>query len=315
MGPGGDRSAPPDPRKHRRPGGRRWASLRALPARPVDSTPPISRAVSAATVPIVIATVLGGCSVSAGEGAAGQFTPVKKDTLTVATAFLPSPAFWEGDPQAPTGGFELELARALARRFDLPEVKVVHVAFAALVDGDLGGADIAISQLTPTARRDRNLDFTTPYLDAPPGVLTRPGVRAQDVADLRSLRWVTIASSTLAEVVGDRIRPQVPPVVVDRRSAALDLLATGRADAVLLDLPVALALERSDPERYDVVATLEGREGLAIALPDAPDDRGAIDSAVRALLADGTVDRLSKRWLGRGSAEMTDIPLIRTTDR
>ena len=135
------------------------------------------------------------------EGAAGsRFEPAKPGVLTVATAFLPAPGFWQGNPPT-SGGFEAGLARALAKHLGLDRVAVVQVPFAALVSGKLHGADIALSQLTPTSKREHSLDFTTPYLNAPAGVLARRDIEASDVAGLRGLRWVISRGSTLPPTV------------------------------------------------------------------------------------------------------------------
>src|SRR5215218_9287773 len=178
-----------------------------------------------------------------GEGAAGsKFEPAKPGVLTVATAFLPAPGFWAGRP--PTSGFEAQLAAVLAHRLGLERVDVVQVPFAAITGGRLDGADLALSQITPTRKRERSADFTTPYLTAPPGVLALRGVDASDVHDLRALRWVVSRVSTLTPIVLQRIRPRSDPVVVEDRADALAALRAGRADALMLDLPVALGLAR-----------------------------------------------------------------------
>ena len=70
---------------------------------------------------------------------------------------------------------------------------MVPVPFGDLVGGDLAGADLALSELTPTDEREEVLDFSTPYLVAPPGVLARPGTEAADLAALRKLRWVVVS--------------------------------------------------------------------------------------------------------------------------
>src|SRR3954452_22932246 len=153
-------------------------------------------------VSAVLALAASGCA--GGEAAAGHaFEPATPGVLTVATAFLPAPGFWEGDP--PTGGYEARLAAALADHLGLKRVKVIQVPFARIVAGDLGGADLALSQLTPTSEREASLDFTTAYLNAPPGVLARRGVEAVDDRSLRGLRWVVSRLSTLTPVVTDRV--------------------------------------------------------------------------------------------------------------
>jgi polar amino acid transport system substrate-binding protein len=113
-------------------------------------------------------------------------------------------------------------------------------------------------------------------------------------------------------VVVDGVRPDDDPLVVDTRDEALAAIDAQRVDALMLDLPVALALARAAPDRYAVVAQLSEPEGLAVALPDGSDNVQAVDSAIRSFLADGTIDELSERWLGTelgGGAD--DVPLIR----
>jgi polar amino acid transport system substrate-binding protein len=245
-------------------------------------------------------------SACSGEGAAGsKFKPVTPGRLTVATAFLPAPGFWEGTP--PTNGFEATLAAALAHRLGLDRVKVVQVPFASIIRGHLGGADMALSQLTPTKERERSEDFTTPYLTSPPGVLARVGVEGSDVHALKGLHWVVSRTSTLTPILMDKIRPDGPQVVVEDRFDALRVLRDGGADALLLDLPVALALARAEPRHFHVLGQLSGGEGLAAALPKGSPNGEIVDSEIRALTANGTIGKLANRWLGTTGGS---VPLI-----
>jgi polar amino acid transport system substrate-binding protein len=247
-----------------------------------------------------------GCG-SERSAAGSAFEPVTPGVLTVATAFLPAPGFWQGDPPT-SGGFEAGLAKALAEHLGLDRVKVVQVPFGEITKGKLRGADLAISQLTPTEERAKSVDFSTAYLDAPPGVLARQGVEANDVKSLRELRWVVSRLSTLTPIVLDRIRPSEPPVVVDDRSQALAVLLSGRVDALMVDLPVALGIAHEE-SGFEVLGQLDGEEELAAALPEGSTNREIVDSGIRALQADGTIDDLVSRWLGKSG---DDVPLILT---
>jgi polar amino acid transport system substrate-binding protein len=270
--------------------------------------------VAGLAVVVLLVALMSGCADDQ-DGAAGDFAPGQPDTLVVATAFMPSAGFWEGTSAQPTGGFELGLAEAFAERFGLGRVEVVEVPFGDLVAGDLGGADIAISQLTPTDDREAVLDFSMAYLRASPGVVVRPGTEAPDLYELRQLRFVAVRGSTLTHVVTDAVRPEREPLLVDSRAEALDALRDDEADALLLDLPVALGLARAEPESFEVIGQLSGVESLAVALPDGSPNDQAVDSAIRAFTADGTIDQLSSRWLGvELSQGADDIPLIRTPD-
>lgn len=250
---------------------------------------------------LLVVVLLAACA--RGVPAAGRFRPAVAGELTVATATLPLPGFWE-EP----GGFEHALAEALARRFDL-RLLVVQVPFERIVAGDLGGADLALAQVTPTPERERVLDFSHPYLSATPAGLAPEAI--PDLAAARDARWAVKRGTTLATVLADVIRPATPPALTDAEPAALDLLADGSVDAVLLDLPVALVFAHRSGGALRVSVQVDSDDSLAAALPEGSRNREAVDSAIRAFTDDGTIDRLASRWLGadlRGAK--ADVPVI-----
>jgi polar amino acid transport system substrate-binding protein len=260
-----------------------------------------------------LAIAVTGC---AGSGAAGMFTPRVKDTLTVATAQIPDPGLWYGTFAQPTGGFEYGLARALAKRFGLKRVMLVEVPFHELVRGHLGGADLALSDITITDERAEHLDFSTSYLQAPPAIVVHPGTEVADVKAARDLHWAVQHDTTLKEALEDQIEPTSKPLVFEKQSEKLAAFEDGRANAMLLDLPVALAYARESPRKFAVAAQLPSEAELGVALPSGSDNVEAVDSAIRALKSEDEIDRLAERWLHanieEGSAE--DIPALRTEE-
>jgi ABC-type amino acid transport substrate-binding protein len=260
--------------------------------------------------------LLGGWLIACGGSGGGTFTPRTPGTLTVATAQIPDPGLWAGTFQRPTGGFEYELARALAARFGLANVKVIEVPFKAIVSGDLSGVDLALSDITVTQERAQRLDFSTPYLTAPPSILVRPGTEVPDVHSAQGLRWAVEDGTTLKEALEETIRPTSPALVLKHEREVLHALDAGRVDAVMLDLPVALAYSRESPNTYAVAAQLPSEAVLAAALPKGSENLEAVDSAMRALSADGTIERLGQQWLHtdlqEGQAE--HVPRLRTEE-
>ncbi len=232
-----------------------------------------------------------------GLGAAGTFTPTRAGTLTVATAQIPNPGLWEGSFAHPTGGFEYGLARALVHRFGLAHLKVIDVPFKQLVAGRLDGADLALSDITVNDERAEHVDFSTSYLRAPPAILVRPGTSVPDVQAAESLHWAVQTGTTLQSALEETIRPYEAPQVLDHQREVLLALRVGRASAVMLDLPVALAYARASPHLYEVAAQLPSQDVLAAALPKGSENLEAVDSAIRALTADGTIERLGREWL------------------
>ena len=276
----------------------------------------LRRALAVASISLLPAASLSACGGAAGSGAAGRFTPRTPGTLTVATAQVPDPGFWAGTVAHPGGGFEYGLAQALARRFALARIHVIEVPFGQLTAGHLHGADLALSDITVTSPRAKHVDFSTPYLSAPPAILVRPGTEVPDVHTAQGLRWAVQDGTTLQEALAEAIEPSTPAQILDHQREVLLALRVGRANAVLLDLPVALAYARESPHTYAVAAQLPSEAVLAAALPKGSANLEAVDSAIRALDADGTIERLGREWLHTdlqgGRAE--EVPTLRTNE-
>jgi polar amino acid transport system substrate-binding protein len=276
----------------------------------------VARAAARAAVAVAaLALALAGCA-NAGKGASGTFTPRVKDTLTVATAQIPDPGFWAGTFAHPTGGFEYALAQQLAARFGLPTIRVVDVPFHELVRGHLGGADLALSDMTITAEREEHLDFSSSYLKAPPAIMVRPGTGVPDVNAARELHWAVQHDTTLKTALEESIEPTSKPLVFEHQREVLHALESGRANAIMLDLPVALAYVRESPHKFAVAAQLQSEAQLGVALPQGSHNVEAVDSAIRGMKAEGEIDGLAHRRLHadieEGGAE--DIPVLRTEE-
>lgn len=281
-------------------------------------------------VATLIAAALVGCGQDPAPRSAGTFTPVTPETLTVAVDQIPRPGLWLGTADRPTGGFEHGLARALATRLGLDELRVVTVPFDRIIAGDLGGADVAISDVSATSERAQVVDFSVPYLPAVPAILVTGDREVRDVHAARELRWAVERDTTLEAALDERIRPDGDVVRSATEDDAIAALRAGTVDAVMLDLPVALAYAAdtkrggagvgasSDPDgSLTVAAQLPGEEHLAVVLPNGSDNRTAVDSALRALRANGTTRDLAQRWLGIDlqDAQVEDVLALRTTAR
>lgn len=264
---------------------------------------------------LVLAGLVGsGCTIEFGGPPAGEFTPVKPGVLTVATERVPLAGFWLGTRQHPTGGFEYGLAVALADELGLDGVEIRTVPFEQITAGDLDGADLALRELTPTSEREQHLDFSIPYISAPPAALVMAGETIPDIKTAKSLTWAVPEGTTLVDSVESIIGPEEVKIGKDRL-AVVRMVADGEVDAALFDLPVALAISQASAGRFEVAAQFDRDETLAAALPKGSTNLEAVNSAIRTLTSDGTISDLSKEWLGEslqaGSFTVPGIPLIR----
>lgn len=259
------------------------------------------------------AGVLAGCGGTLGD-AAGSFEASHPGTLTVVTQPLPTTGFWEGSGTRPTGGFEYGMALALAERLGLERVDVRTVPFSWIVTGRLSDADVGMALITPTEEREEVLEFSSPYLHASPALLVRAGTDVPDLQTARGLRWAVGRHTTFEAIVADEIHPDSEALRFKDRRDELAALRGSRVDVATFDLPAAEAIARADP-RLEVAARLSPTEPIAIALPKGSANVEAVSSAVRAMLADGTLDELAERWLGEPiEAGKGSVPLLRTAE-
>jgi polar amino acid transport system substrate-binding protein len=253
----------------------------------------------------------------ASRTAQGAFEPATDGRLVVATE-LPAPGFWEGDDAATLeGGFEWALARELGARLDL-SVRFVEVPVEDVVVGDLHGADLALAQIAVTAEREEDLAFSVPYLDGAPAVLTlAEGGAAEAIVDLATAReqvWAVPRGSAEATYLDDVVRPDEDVVAVADAARAADAVLARRVDAALVELPAALVLAGDHPD-LTVDARFDAVSPVAVAMPvDSPiGNVVAVDRALNAMRADGTLDDLTERWLDPVfSVAPADVPVIRT---
>jgi ABC-type amino acid transport substrate-binding protein len=263
---------------------------------------------------VLAAAGSGACGTLSTSPAAGNFRPRAAHVLTVAMSGYPTPGFWEGTAEHPTGGFEYELAKSMADRFGLKSVRIVVMHFHQIVAGNLGGADIALDLITPTSQRENHLQFSTPYLTDAPTVLVRSGTPIPDLDTAQALRWGATRATTFIGDINKWIDPDLPPRIFDQETQMIAALKRGQIDAVLEDLPAAVATARESGGKLEAAAQLPTKEAIAAALPKGSDNKQAVSSAIRAFTADGTVNRLLKKWVGPAAVDAgTSIPLLHTT--
>jgi polar amino acid transport system substrate-binding protein len=267
-------------------------------------------------VAVVLVALLATVGCSSTDDASGDFTPSHARVLTVATAEVPLPGFWDGTGSHPTGGFEFELAKDLAHQFGLKKVQVVIVPFDQIVAGHLGGADMALSDVTATPERGEVLDFSDPYLAATPAVLVRTGQSVPDLHTAEGLRWAVGRTSTLRDFLETTIRPTTTTHLSRTQHETVTAIEDHQVDAGLLDLPVAAAVARDSNGRLAVAGQFDSNDDLSAALPQGSGNLDATSSAIRALIADGTIAALAEKWLGitLDGTSADQVPLIRTQD-
>ena len=244
-------------------------------------------------------------SASSSSGAAA-FTPLKAGVLTVGTE-LPAPPFWIGDDYSSlTGGFEYDLAQALAKELGLSKATIVEMPFAGLVAGQECPCDVDFSQITVTAERAKAVDFTDSYFGADQGVLVKKGTSVKTLDDAKALQWGAQVTTTGLDFIDQKIKPAKQAQVYNTTVDAFNALDAGQIDAVLLDTPIVLGQAQATPQ-LAVVAQFKTGEHYGGAVKKGSPNLAAINAALSKLQSNGTLSTLLKKYFG---ADPADIPTI-----
>jgi cystine transport system substrate-binding protein len=195
-------------------------------------------------------------------------------------------------------GFDVEFAKALAKRLGV-DADLQPAPFAGLLGAvESGRIDVVINQITMTSERMAHYGFSQPYTVSGIQIITlkdRSDIAAP--ADLKG-KAVGVGLGTNYE---SWLRAHVPDATVrtyDDDATKYQDLKAKRIDAVLNDRLVAADFIKRSGEPFKAAGPpfAEQKQGVAFK-PDTA-FKTAVDQAIDAMRADGSLAALSNTWFG-----------------
>lgn len=238
------------------------------------------------SVLILVSLVLAGC----GGGA-----PKKLSVATDAT-WPPFESVDETSKQIV--GFDIDLFKAIAAKEGL-DLEFKNVGFDPLLAGMAQCQyDAAISAITITDERKNSMGFSDPYFAAGQVVTVRaddPSISNKD----------NLAGKTVGTQIGTTGAMEVQKIsgatlkTYDTVDLAFQDLMNGQVDAVVADNPLALGYAAKNADKIKTVGPVFTNEdyGIAVCKTNA-DLLVKINKGLAAVKAEGTIDSLTKQWIG-----------------
>jgi arginine/lysine/histidine/glutamine transport system substrate-binding/permease protein len=219
------------------------------------------------------------------------------DTLVVTTepAFPPFVYLNAADELV---GFDVDLITEVARRLGL-KVDFAYIPFDGLMATlEAETADAAIDAITITAKRDAVIDFSRPYFKSGLAIAVRQDdTEITTLADLSGRKIAVKLGTTGADLAAQV--PNTQLVTFDSAEKALIDLQKGNVDAVIKDKPTTLGMiALANIDNVRLLDELLTEEYYGIALPPNSPNKPHIDAALDAMLADGTIAALHRKWFG-----------------
>ena len=202
------------------------------------------------------------------------------------------------DPKQPDRGevgFEVDLAQELGALFGV-RVELVQTPYANLVQAvQRGDCDLAMNGLEPTEERRAHVRFSRPYYIFMQQLTVGPGVTGVRTLDDCKGRRVGVLGESLSHKLLEE-RGDVEVVVYESNVLAYQDVVNGRTYASLADLPIARAQRPKFPQLQDVGEPFHPFYYAIAVKQEAADLQQALDQALGVLFANGTLERIYRKW-------------------
>ena len=231
---------------------------------------------------------------------------IQRETLTVGSE-IPYPPFEAGDPPD-YEGFDIDVINAIADSLEL-ETQIQDVPLSSILHGDGGGFDLAISAVEITPARERRVNFSHPYFVGSLSLLVRADSGIEEMSDLAGRATLGVDDGTTGEEYADS---------ETETSEIRAFASAGEASVALLNSEVdaVLAAPQAAQEAVDtrdglaIADTFPTREAYGIVVPeDNPELLDAVNSALRELKRDGTLDSLYEEYFGVEAPAQAGTPI------
>jgi polar amino acid transport system substrate-binding protein len=268
-------------------------------------------AMTLAAAPIASAAdMIGKCELT-GEKGSIPLTPAQAGQLTVEVS-LPAPGWWNGDTvETIADGYEYCMAANIAHRAGFDKLKVVNVAWDALVAGQTADFDLALSEISITDDRKKVVDFSVPYFSSDIGVLVQKGTKV-DETSIKDMRIGVQQATTGADFVDKKLKPNKPANVYPDQPSMFTALAAGQIDVAMTDTSIILAQAGASNGTQEAVGQYATSETYGALYPKGSKNGATIDKIIQALIDDGTLKMLSAKYLAPAwGADPASVPYFK----
>lgn len=254
--------------------------------------------------PLVVLVLAAACGGGGGERKGALDTVRERGRLLVGSdiAYAPVEFYEEGTNRAV--GIDIDLCEAIAKQMGLRGCEFRNTTFDGIIPAlEAKRFDIIMSAMSDTPERQKEIDFID-YFKAGTSILVRKGNpdRITSLDDLCG-KAVGIQKGTTQEEVANAQKEKckargsdLTVLTFETDPEAQQALKAGRTVADMNDFPVAAYVAQTTGDFEVVGEQIEaGPYGIGVRKEDT-DLRDALQKALKAIIADGTYDRILAKW-------------------
>lgn len=246
------------------------------------------------------AVMIVGCSVSQAALAFDSLNSIRDRGVIRIANTQSSPPWSYLDENNQADGYDVAMAKEVARRLDISRVEFVADTFQNFVQGlKTDKYDLVMNDLTPTEARKKQVDFASPYGVEEFYIFVRDDNDEIHGIEDMSGHSVGVTSGTSNEAWARKHMTDSEIKTYSNGGLVFNDLAIGRVDTVLSslfggqkhrdvdDLPIH-AVGKPLTYQLSAPAMAQGNDSL----------RNAVSQAIDAMVADGTVEKYAKQYIG-----------------
>ncbi|MCI1283246.1 MAG: transporter substrate-binding domain-containing protein [Lacticaseibacillus songhuajiangensis] len=259
-------------------------------------------AVAAATLAsVVLLAACGSKSSSATSGYKSDLINSKQLTIGLEGTYAP----YSYRKNGKLVGFEVELGKAIAKKLDV-KANFVPTKWDSLIAGlGSGKFDTVLNDITPTPERKKAYLFSTPYIYSRYAIVSKAGSNLTSLAAIKGKKFVEgtgTDNAVVAKKAGAKIIPNGDV------ATSYQMVKDGRADGAVNATPSWYSYKQNNSTKGLQMTILKDSEQEPAKISALIGKKHTklqtkINSAIKALKADGTLKKLSKKYFGADITE------------
>ena len=224
---------------------------------------------------------------------------IKTGELTVGTSY-DFPPFHAKAKDGTIIGLDADLANGMAMAMGV-KINIVSMPFYDLLPAlETGKVDMVVAGMTMTLERNLKVAFVGPYFISGQSILAKHEtvVKLNDAETAEKLEFtLAVPKGSTSETITEAILPKAQILVAETMDKALDMVLTGKADAMMADKPFCVVAAFRNKDRDLEVSQMFTFEPLGVALP-ANDVHliNWVENFFMTIQGNGTLERLTQFW-------------------
>lgn len=257
---------------------------------------------SALTVGLVGCGGSGDKAATTAAAAADKITLVEDGKLTIVTNYGYIPMEWLENGKAK--GFDIDLGNKIAEELGLSPNWLPDQKFDTIIPTikQGGHADISIGSISITDERQKEIDFSDPYMDSNQGVVVLADKKGDfDSTEKLNKSDVKVAAQagTTGEAWIKETLPNATLVSLDDSIQTMTGVESGLYDACVNDLPVMQYMcENSYTDLAVSLGIPTGEQYGIVVSKDNPALTEKINEVLKKMEDDDSMEELKKKWFG-----------------